>query len=153
MDACPTTPRNPRCPRRSGGLSGWKLLVLALGCATAYGVFLVLPCDADDLDAFPREDVAAGYHDPKDLWPLNNGLGGIVFGFGGLTTVLLGPAVTLVALSGPCSDQTESVQETTLRPQDRAGRRGTARAADAAPGGSRCRTTSASSPARATAVM
>jgi hypothetical protein len=38
------------------------------------------------------EDVAAGYHDPKDLRPLNNSLGGIVFGFGGLTTVLLGPA-------------------------------------------------------------
>jgi hypothetical protein len=73
--------------------------VLALGCATAYGVFLVLPYYVNDLDAFPLEDVAGGYHDPKDLWPLNNTLGGVVFGFGGVMTVLFGPAVTLGALS------------------------------------------------------
>lgn len=73
--------------------------MLALGCATAYGVFLVLPYYVNNLDAFPLEDVAAGYHDPKELWPINNTLGGVVFGFGGLVTVLFGPAVTLGALS------------------------------------------------------
>lgn len=73
--------------------------MLALGCATAYGLFLVLPYYLNNLDAFPLEDVAAGFHDPKELWPLNNTLGGVVFGFGGSLTVLFGPAVTLGALS------------------------------------------------------
>lgn len=73
--------------------------MLALGCAAAYGVFLVLPYYVNNLDALSLEDVAAGYHDPKDLWPLNTTLDGIVFGVGGLMTVLFGPAVTLGALS------------------------------------------------------
>jgi hypothetical protein len=89
-------PSTPKAARRQ---RGWNQLVLALCCATAYGVFLVLPYYVNNLDAFPLEDVAAGYHDPKDLWPLNNTLGGIVFGVGGLMTVLFGPAVTLGALS------------------------------------------------------
>ncbi|HSE47070.1 MAG TPA: hypothetical protein VLA89_17260, partial [Gemmatimonadales bacterium] len=89
-------PSSPRAARRE---RGWQQVVLALGCAAAYGVFLVLPYYVNNLDAFPLEDVAAGYHDPKDLWPLNTTLDGIVFGVGGLMTVLFGPAVTLGALS------------------------------------------------------
>lgn len=78
---------------------GWRQLLLALGCAAAYGVFLVLPYYVNNLDSFPLEDVAGGYHDPKDLWPLDTALGGIVFGVGGLMAVLFGPYVTLGALS------------------------------------------------------
>lgn len=86
----------PKAARRQ---RGWQQLALALGCAAAYGVFLVLPYYVNNLDAFPLEDVAAGYHDPKDLWPLDTTLGGIVFGVGGLLAVLFGPAVTVGALS------------------------------------------------------
>ena len=89
----------PSIPGVARRQSGWRQLVLALGCTAAYGVFLVLPYYVNNLDAFPLEDVAAGYHDPKDLWPLDTTFGGIVFGAAGLMTVLLGPAVTLGALS------------------------------------------------------
>lgn len=78
-----STPRRP---------AAWPALVLAVVCASAYAVFFVLPYYVNDLDRFPLTEVAAGYHDPKDLWPRNGaGLAAFAFTFGGLLTLLLAP--------------------------------------------------------------
>ncbi|HEX6151804.1 hypothetical protein [Nocardioides sp.] len=91
-----TRPSIAMASRRQGG---WYPLVVALGCAAAYGVFLLLPYYVNHLDAFPLEEVAAGDHHPKDLWPLDTALGGIVFRLGGIVTVLVGPGVELGVLA------------------------------------------------------
>ncbi len=51
----------------------WPPVVMALGCATTYALVFVVPYYVNGLDRFPLEDVAAGYHDPKDLWPTTPG--------------------------------------------------------------------------------
>ena len=78
--------------------SGWPPLLAALTCAAAYALFFVLPYYVNDLDRFPLEEVAMGYHDPKDLWPHAQG-GWASFRLAGMTTFLLGPAVALATLA------------------------------------------------------
>jgi hypothetical protein len=75
----------------------WPPVVLALGCAAAYAVIFVVPYYVNVMDRFPLEDVAIGYHDPKDLWPYDTGLA-YFFGMGGLLMVRLGVVAVLTAL-------------------------------------------------------
>lgn len=76
----------------------WPALALAVGCAAAYAVFLVLPYYVNDLQRFPLSEVAVGYHDPKDLWPHSTALGP-VFAFGGFFTLTLAPFVAFCTLA------------------------------------------------------
>jgi hypothetical protein len=78
--------------------SGWPPLLLALACAGAYAVFFALPYYVNDLDRFPLEEVAMGYHDPKDLWPHAQG-GWASFRLAGMATFFLGPALALATLA------------------------------------------------------
>jgi hypothetical protein len=77
---------------------GWPPLLVALACAGSYALFLVLPYYVNDLDRFPLEEVAMGYHDPKDLWPHAQG-GWASFRLAGMATFLLGPALALATLA------------------------------------------------------
>jgi hypothetical protein len=45
------------------------LATLLLLSALPYVLFVVVAYFVNDLDRFPLEEVAAGYHDPKDMWP------------------------------------------------------------------------------------
>jgi hypothetical protein len=60
-------------------------------------MFFVLPYYANDLDRLPLDRVTMGYHDPKDLWPYDTAVGGLLH-LGGFLTLTLGPGVTLGAL-------------------------------------------------------
>ena len=71
--------------------------MLALACATTYAVVLVVPYYVNGMDQFPLEDVAIGYHDPKDLWPYDTGLA-YFFEMGGLLIVRFGVLAVLTAL-------------------------------------------------------
>jgi hypothetical protein len=81
----------------------WPPLALALGCATAYAVFFVLPFYANHLDQYSLAEAAGGLHDPKDLWPYDTALGGFVFGAGGLLTLTCGPLIAVSALMWACT--------------------------------------------------
>ena len=61
-------------------------------------MFFVLPYYVNHLDRFPLEEVAMGYHDPKDLWPRNTALGGLAT-LGGLLTMIGGPMIVLGVLT------------------------------------------------------
>jgi hypothetical protein len=78
--------------------SGWPPLLLAMACAGAYAVFFALPYYVNELDRFPLEEVAMGYHDPKDLWPHAQG-GWASFRLAGMATFFLGPALALATLA------------------------------------------------------
>jgi hypothetical protein len=78
--------------------SGWPPLLLAVACAGAYAVFFALPYYVNELDRFPLEEVAMGYHDPKDLWPHAQG-GWASFRLAGMATFFLGPALALATLA------------------------------------------------------
>lgn len=94
--------------------TAWPALALALACAAGYAVFFVLPYYANDLDRFPLAEVAAGYHDPRELWPRNaSGPAAYAFTFGGMLTLMLAPlgavfavgwATLNVALGRPARD-------------------------------------------------
>jgi hypothetical protein len=73
------------------------VLIASLLCAASYAVFLVLPYYVNDLGRYPLDEVAIGYHDPKDLWPLNSGVGSVVWGLGGMFTIVFGPLVAICA--------------------------------------------------------
>lgn len=77
---------------------GWPPLLVALACAGAYAVFFLLPYYVNDLDRFPLHDVAAGFHDPKDLWPYAQG-GWASFRLAGTATFYLGPALAMTTLA------------------------------------------------------
>jgi len=76
----------------------WPVLALALAAPAGYGLFFVLPYYVNHLDRFPLEEVASGYHDPKDLWPRDTALGGLAT-LGGLLTMVVGPLVVLGVLA------------------------------------------------------
>ena len=76
----------------------WLPLILVLVVGATYGLFLVLPYYVNDLDQFPLEEVASGAHDPKDLWPYRGrGRLSVIWAFGALFTVMLGPFILLAA--------------------------------------------------------
>ncbi len=73
-------------------------LVLAIACAAALGIFLVLPYVVNDLARLPLAEVASGQHDPKDLWPyIDSGAAGSAFGLGALLTLALAPVGSAIA--------------------------------------------------------
>jgi len=83
--------------RRSWWVAGLPL-VLVLMTGAAYGFFFVVPYYVNDLDRFSLNEVASGAHDPKDLWPYQDGgVRSVIWGFGGLFTFMLGPFVAYVA--------------------------------------------------------
>jgi hypothetical protein len=75
----------------------WMPLLMAAGSAAAVGVFLLLPYYANGLDRFPLEEVASGLHDPKELWPFDQGAIGGLFMLGAYATMTLGPPVAALA--------------------------------------------------------
>lgn len=79
--------------------SGWPPLVAALACAGAYAAFFVLPYYANGLDRFPLADLATGTHDPRVLWPHDQGTGWASFRRAGMATFFVGPAVALGTLA------------------------------------------------------
>jgi hypothetical protein len=72
QSVAPTVSARRDVARRSRRLA-WLPLILVLACATAYGLFFVVPYYVNDLDQFPLEDVAGGAHDPSALWPYRDG--------------------------------------------------------------------------------
>ncbi len=71
--------------------AAWLPLILALACATAYGLFFVVPYYVNDLDQLPLEEVASGAHDPKDLWPYEaGGVLGAFWAYGALFMFMFG---------------------------------------------------------------
>ena len=79
-------------------------LVLALACAASYAVFLVLPYYLNDLDRFPLAEVAGGMHDPKDLWPFDQGVGGGLLMIGGYFSLIISPIVAVAAAAWAALD-------------------------------------------------
>ena len=76
----------------------WLPLFLVLVSGATYGLFLVVPYYVNDLGQFPLEEVASGAHDPKDLWPYQDGGAlSVIWDFGSLFTVMLGPFLVLAA--------------------------------------------------------
>ncbi len=75
----------------------WPPVVLALACAAAYALFFVVPYYVNGLDRYPLEDVAGGYHDPKDLWPHDTAYERFI-DMGAYLTVLMGVVLVLTAL-------------------------------------------------------
>ncbi len=76
---------------RRSRLMAWLPLILVLGCATAYGLFFVLPYYLNDLDQLPLKEVASGAHDPKNLWPYEaGGVLGAMWVFGALFMFMFG---------------------------------------------------------------
>jgi hypothetical protein len=75
----------------------WLPLVVVAACAAALGVFLVLPYYANGLDRYPLDEVAAGFHDPKELWPYASPMGGL-FWFGAFFAMTLGPFVVFCTM-------------------------------------------------------
>jgi hypothetical protein len=73
----------------------WPVLALALATAAGYALFFVLPYYVNHLDRFPLDEVAAGAHDPKDLWPHGTAVGA-VGGLGGVLWLVLGPPAIFV---------------------------------------------------------
>ena len=41
--------------------------------------------------------MAIGYHDPKGLWPRNRGVESVIWGVGGMFTIVFGPLVAICA--------------------------------------------------------
>jgi hypothetical protein len=69
----------------------WLPLLLVLVCATAYGLFFVVPYYVNDLDRFPLQEVAGGAHDPSALWPYRDGgVLSAVWGYGALFMFMFG---------------------------------------------------------------
>ena len=95
----PTTPTLVGPKPVVAGRITWVPLACVLAVAAGYAVFFVLPYFVNGLYRYPIEDVAVGYHDPKELWPFDTAWG-FVAGLGGLVTLGLGPLVTLGAASG-----------------------------------------------------
>lgn len=91
------TPVLDRTAPASAPARVWPPVVALLLLAGGYALFVVAPYYANGLHHEPLADVAAGYHDPKDLWPLREPgpFAGLV-GSGGLFTVLLGPLLVPV---------------------------------------------------------
>ena len=83
--------------RASWWRSGWPPLLLSVGCAGAYAVFVALPFYVNGLDAYPLEELATGRHDPRDLWPYTRGPAWESFRVVGMATFLLGPAAAVAA--------------------------------------------------------
>jgi hypothetical protein len=81
----------------SSELHAGRVLTASLVCAAAYAVFVVLPYLVNGLGRYPLGEVAIGYHDPKDLWPLNTGIGSVVWGLGVMFTIVFGPLVAVCA--------------------------------------------------------
>ena len=76
----------------------WLPLILVLVSGATYGLFLVVPYYVNDLDHFPLKEVASGAHDPKDLWPYQDGGPlSVIWGLGALFTFMVGPFILLAA--------------------------------------------------------
>ena len=76
---------------RRSQLLAWLPLILVLACATAYGLFFVVPYYVNDLDQLPLKEVASGAHDPKDLWPYEaGGALGAIWAYGALFMFMFG---------------------------------------------------------------
>ncbi len=72
---------------------GWPPLLVALGCAGSYVLFLALPYYAEGLGDPPLRAVVGWAHDLH----LAEGSAGPVFYLGGMATYYLGPAIALGA--------------------------------------------------------
>ena len=83
-----------RAPRRHR--KNWLPTALAVCSAAAFGVFFLLPYYVNDLNQFALEEVAGGMHDPKDLWPFNQGAVGDVFTLGAYLTMAFSPFIAAV---------------------------------------------------------
>ncbi len=89
----PVAPR-PTVRRRP---AGWVPLALALGSAAAFGVFFLVPYFANGLHHVALGEVVGGAHDPKGLWPFDQGAVGGGFMLGAYLTMFFGPLVAAVA--------------------------------------------------------
>lgn len=79
--------------------SGWPPLLVALGCAGAYAAFLAMPYYVNDLDRLSFAELTSGAHDPRELWPHDQGSGWASFRLAGMATFFVGPAVALGTLA------------------------------------------------------
>lgn len=75
------------------------LAAVALVAVLPYLAGVLLPYYVNDLHHLPLGEVASGRHDPKDLWPGADGVGGFVQ-LAGFLSVGLTPITLLIALAG-----------------------------------------------------
>ncbi|WP_457205622.1 hypothetical protein [Nocardioides sp. P5_C9_2] len=100
----------PSTPRGAWRRRGWPPLLVAVGCAGAYGLFLLLPYYAAGLGDPPLPAVVGRVQD-LDL----DGIAGAFLAVGGLVTYFLGPAVALGAAAWAALRTAQGITASDLR--------------------------------------
>jgi hypothetical protein len=90
---------------------GWPSLLVALGCAGSYGLFLVLPYYAEGLGDPPLQALVGWAYDLR----LADGDLGPFFHAGAVATYYLGPAATLSTVAWAALRTTQGIAASDLR--------------------------------------